>query len=239
MKMNKLIMTAVLMLMASVTVFGQNEQPVQQDSEANRKRNETDRKVYQLALRYNDLPAARVKLLELIERNPTNLQFSETLASLYFESGQYTSAAISALDVLEVSDKSLTALEIAAYSLEQLGAMDRALPNFERHYLLTGNLFSLYKTAYMQYSLNRQEEALNSINMLVKNNKSSEEKVGFPKADNTQQEVTLKAAALNLKGMVHMYQKNKDEAREAIMQALELQPDFELAQENLKDIQKM
>lgn len=237
--MNKLIMTIVLVLMTTITVIGQNEQPATQDNEANRKRNESDRKVYQLALRYNDMPAARVKLLELIERNPTNLQFAETLASLYFESGQYTSAAISALDVLEVSDKSLTGLEIAAYSLEQLGAMDRALPNFERHYLLTGNLFSLYKTAYMQYSLNRQEEALNSINMLVKNNKSSEEKVGFPKEDNTQQEVTLKAAALNLKGMVYMYQKDKNEAKEAITQALELQPDFELARENLKEVQKM
>lgn len=239
MKMNKLIMTIVLVLMTTITVIGQNEQPATQDNEANRKRNESDRKVYQLALRYNDMPAARVKLLELIERNPTNLQFAETLASLYFESGEYTSAAISALDVLEVSDKSLTGLEIAAYSLEQLGAMDRALPNFERHYLLTGNLFSLYKTAYMQYSLNRQEEALNSINMLVKNNKSSEEKVGFPKEDNTQQEVTLKAAALNLKGMVYMYQKDKNEAKEAITQALELQPDFELARENLKEVQKM
>lgn len=232
-------MTIVLVLMTTITVIGQNEQPATQDNEANRKRNESDRKVYQLALRYNDMPAARVKLLELIERNPTNLQFAETLASLYFESGEYTSAAISALDVLEVSDKSLTGLEIAAYSLEQLGAMDRALPNFERHYLLTGNLFSLYKTAYMQYSLNRQEEALNSINMLVKNNKSSEEKVGFPKEDNTQQEVTLKAAALNLKGMVYMYQKDKNEAKEAITQALELQPDFELARENLKEVQKM
>ncbi|WP_373523989.1 tetratricopeptide repeat protein [Aquiflexum sp.] len=237
--MNKMLMTAVLVLMAAITVFGQSEQPVQTDAEINRKRNEADRKVYQLALRYNDLPAARMKLIELIERNPSNLQYAETLASLYFESGQYTSAAISALDILEVSDKSLAALEVAAYSLEQLGAMDRALPNFERHYLLTGNLFSLYKTAYMQYSLNRQEEALNSINMLVKNNKSSEEKVGFPKEDNTQQEVTLKAAALNLKGMVYMYQKDKNEAREAITQALELQPDFELAQENLKEVQKM
>jgi formaldehyde-activating enzyme involved in methanogenesis len=36
-----------------------------------------------------------------------------------------------------------------------------------------------------------------------------------------------------------MYQKNKSEAKVAITQALELQPDFELAQENLKEIQKM
>jgi tetratricopeptide (TPR) repeat protein len=234
--MNKIMMTVTLMLAMVISVFAQDK-PV--DSETNQKRNEIDRKIYQLALRYNDLAVARMKLFELIERNPTNITYPETLTSLYFEAGQYTSAAVSALDVLEMNDKSLVALEVAANSLEQLGALDKALPNFERHYLLTNNLFSLYKTAYMQYSLNRQDEALNSINMLVKAPKSSEEKVGFPKNDNTTQEVSLKAAALNLKGMVYMYQKNKAEAITALNQALEIQADFELAIENLKEANKM
>jgi Flp pilus assembly protein TadD len=237
MKMNKLLLTIAVFAMSSIMVLAQETPP--QESEANRKRNETDIKIYQMALRYNDLSVARMKLYELVERNPNNMTYRETLASLYFEEGQSTSAAILAMDILEVNDNSITALEIAAYSLEQLGALDRSLPNFERHYLLTGNLFSLYKTAFLQYSLNRQEEALNSISMLIKNNKSSEEKVGFPKNDNTQQEVTLKVAALNLKGMIYMYMKNKVEAKLAISQALELQPDFELAQENLKEINKM
>jgi tetratricopeptide (TPR) repeat protein len=73
----------------------------------------------------------------------------------------------------------------------------------------------------------------------VKNPKSSDEKVGFPKADNTNQEVSIKAAALNLKGMVYMYQKNKTEALQAFNQALELVPDFELAKENVKEAQKL
>lgn len=234
--MNKIMMTVAFMFVMVTSVLAQDK-PV--ETETNQKRNEIDKKIYQLALRYNDLAVARTKLFELIERNPTNITYPETLTSLYFEAGQYTSAAVSALDILEMNDKSLVALEVAANSLEQLGALDKALPNFERHYLLTNNLFSLYKTAYMQYSLNRQDEALNSINMLVKAPKASEEKVGFPKADNTTQEVTLKAAALNLKGMVYMYQKNKPEAIAALNQALEVQPDFELAIENLKEANKL
>jgi tetratricopeptide (TPR) repeat protein len=234
--MNKIMMTVAFMFVMVTSVLAQDK-PV--ETETNQKRNEIDKKIYQLALRYNDLAVARTKLFELIERNPTNITYPETLTSLYFEAGQYTSAAVSALDILEMNDKSLVALEVAANSLEQLGALDKALPNFERHYLLTNNLFSLYKTAYMQYSLNRQDEALNSINMLVKAPKASEEKVGFPKADNTTQEVTLKAAALNLKGMVYMYQKNKAEAIAALNQALEVQPDFELAIENLKEANKL
>ncbi len=240
--MNKLKIMTLLFLLAGSTVFAQQtaetQEPKVVEPESIRKLNETDQKTYQLALRYNDLIAARVKLLELIERNPTNTRYPELLASLYFDSNLYGSAAIAALDVLEKSDRSTVALEIAAYSLEQLGALDRALPQFERLYLLTDDIFSLYKTAYLQYSLKRYEEALNSITMLIKNNKSSEEKLGFPKADSTNQEITVKAAALNLKGLVYLDQDSKAEAQTAFEQALELNPDFELAKQNLADLKK-
>ncbi|MBW3468546.1 tetratricopeptide repeat protein [Arthrospiribacter ruber] len=234
------LILGLTMLMAFTAIAQENPAPANtQESETLRKRNEVDQRIYQAALRYNDFAVARVKLFELMERNPTNTRYPELLATLYFDAGQYTSAAVSALDLLEVNDKSVAGVEIAAYSLEQLGAMDRALPQFERHYLLTGNLFSLYKTAYMQYSLEKHEEALNSVNMLIKNNKSTEEKVGFPKADNETQEVNLKAAGLNLKAMVHLALKNKTEALEAINQALELQPDFELANETKAEVNKL
>jgi tetratricopeptide (TPR) repeat protein len=237
--MNKITLLFGFMLAMATFAEAQDQTAPAQDSETIRRRNEADQRVYQMALRYNDLPVARMKLFELMERNPTNGRYPELLANLYFEAGQYTSAAVSALDLLERNDQSITGLEIAAYSLEQLGALDRALPNFERHYLLTGNLFSLYKTGYMQYSMNRQEEALNSVNMLIKNPKSSEEMIGFPTSSNETQEVSLKAAALNLKGMIYMYQKNKVEAIETIQQALEISPNFELAKDNLKEAQKL
>lgn len=238
---NKIILMIGLFMMMGITVMAQEATtPAStQESETVRSRNEIDQRVYQAAMRYNDFAVARMKLFELMERNPTNTRYPELLATLYFDAGQFTSAAVSAIDLLEQNDKSVTGLEIAAYSLEQLGAMDRALPNFERHYLLTGNLFSLYKTAYMQYSLDKPEEALNSVNMLIKNNKASTEKVGFPTADNDTQEVALKAAGLNLKAMVYLALQNKEEALEAINQALEVQPDFELALETKAEISNM
>jgi predicted Zn-dependent protease len=237
--MNKLSILILLFAFAGSTALAQQTTQEQaaptEEPESLRKRNETDQRIYQLALRYNDMAAARIKLLELIERNPTNPRYAELLASIYFDSNQFSSAAVAALDLLEINDRSTVGLEVAAYSLEQLGAMDRALPQFERLYLLTDNIFSLYKTAYLQYSLKRYEEALNSINMLVKNNKSNEEKLGFPKEDDTTQEVTVKAAALNLKGMVYLDQNSKAEAITAFEQALELNPEFEIARSNLAE----
>jgi len=231
--MKKYTLSLVFMILASTFAYAQG---TGEESESTRKRNETDQKIYQLALRYNDVQVARTKLFELIERNPGNSRYIELLASLYFETNQYGSAAISAMDALEVNDKSVVSLEVAAYSLEQIGALDRALPYFERLFLLTDDVFSLYKTAYMQYSLKRYEEALNSISMLVKNNKSSEEKLGFNTDENTTQEVNLKAAALNLRGLVYLDQGSKDDAKKAFQQALELSPDFQLAKQNIKDL---
>ncbi|WP_291783456.1 tetratricopeptide repeat protein [Cecembia sp.] len=237
--MNKINLFLALMLCMGTVAYAQQENSNTQDAESVRKRNEADQRVYTLAMRYNDLPAARLKLMELIERNPTNNRYPELLANLYFEAGQYASAAVAAIDLLEQNDQSAAGLEIAAYSLEQLGAMDRALPNFERHYLITGNLFSLYKSAYLQFSLDKEEEAMNSVNMIIRDRKSIDEIIGFPTEDNDTQQVNLKAAALNLKGMIFMGQKNKAEAIEALNEALSLAPDFLLAQENLKEAQSM
>lgn len=195
--------------------------------------NASDQNAYQLALRYNDLDVAKSKLYELILRNPNNLRYAEALASMYFELGQSSSAALVSLDILEGNDKNTIALEIAAYSLEQLGALDRALPQFESLYLLTGDNFSLYKSGFLQYSLKRYDEAMNSTNMLLKNAKS-EEKIGFPNGPTETQQISMKAAALNLKGMIFLGQGSNDDAKVAFQEAVQLEPEFILANENLK-----
>ncbi|WP_297337621.1 tetratricopeptide repeat protein [Algoriphagus sp.] len=206
------------------------------DAKTKRILNIEDQAAYQLAMRYNDPAMAKTKLYNLIIRNPENLRFQEALGSLYFEMGESTSAALVALDILEVNDKSIGALEIAAYSLEQVGALDRALPHFESLYLLTGDNFSLYKSGFLQYSLKRFEEAMNSVNLLISEAKT-DEKIGFPKSQTETQEVLMKAAALNLKGMIYLEQGSKEDAKVAFEEAIQLDPAFEMAKENLQKTQ--
>ena len=195
--------------------------------------NASDQVVYQAAMRYSDMAMAKAKLYELMIRNPEDVRYMEALASLYFDASQFTSAALVSLDLLQLNDKNVGALEVAAYSLEQLGALDRALPHFESLYLLTGDNFSLYKSAFIQYNLKRYDEAMNSVNMLVKNAKA-EEKIGFPKSQTETQEVSMKAAALNLKGLIYLDQNSKAEAKTAFNEAISLDPAFDQAKENLK-----
>jgi len=195
--------------------------------------NAADQAAYQVAMRYSDLGMAKAKLYDLMIRNPENVRYMEALANIYFDNSQFPSAALVALDLLQLNDKNVGALEIAAYSLEQLGALDRALPHFESLYLLTGDNFSLYKSAFIQYNLKRYEEAMNSVNMLVKNAKA-EEKIGFPKSQTETQEVSMKAAALNLKGLIFLDQNSKAEAKTAFNEAISLDSSFAQAKENLQ-----
>jgi len=194
--------------------------------------NASDQAAYQLALRFNDIAVAKNSLYNLIVRNPEDIRYVEMLGTVYYEAGQAMSAALVSMDVLKVNDKSIKSLEIAANSLEQVGALEKSLPYFETLYLLSGDNFSLYKSGFIQYSLKKYPEALNSMNMLVKNAKP-DEKVGFPKSQVETQEVSMKAAALNLKGMIYLDQGSKTEAKVAFEEAISLDPEFDLAKENL------
>ncbi|MDI1324725.1 MAG: tetratricopeptide repeat protein [Algoriphagus sp.] len=232
--MKRVILMLLLVICAS-PLFSQNlDSLAKLDPKTSMALDLSDQAAYQLAIRYNDFDVAKVKLYDLLLRNPTNIRYAELLASLYFELNQSTSAALVALDIIEGGNgNNTTALEIAAYSLEQVGALDRALPHFESLYLLTGDNFSLYKSAFIQFSLKRFPEALNSVNMLVKNAKP-DEKIGFPKSATETQQVDMKAAALNLKGMIYLEQGSKAEAKTAFEEAIAIEPTFELAKENLK-----
>ncbi|MEB2783828.1 tetratricopeptide repeat protein [Algoriphagus persicinus] len=230
--MKHVLFMLLMAFCASTTLAQTTDSLARLDPKLKKNMNVADQAAYQLALRYNDVGAAKNSLYHLIVRNPDDIRYVEMLGTLYYEAGQAMSAALVSMDVLTVNDKSITSLEIAAYSLEQVGALEKALPYFESLYLLSGDNFSLYKTGFIQYSLKKYPEALNSMNMLVKNAKP-EDKVGFPKSQTETQEVSMKAAALNLKGMIYLDQGSKIEAKTAFEEAISLDPAFDLAKENL------
>jgi predicted Zn-dependent protease len=232
--MKKFVILVSFLLGSAATVLGQTaaDSIPKFDPKVKSALNMVDLIAYEAALRYSDLSIAKQKLYDLMARNPEDLRYMEALGSLYFEAGQNASAALVAMDILKVNDKNVGALEIASYSLEQLGAFDRALPYYESLHLLTGDNFSLYKSAYLQYSVKRYAEALNSLTMLMKVAKA-DEKIGFAVSESETQQVNMKAAALNLKGLVYLDQNSKSEAKVAFTEALALEPTFTQAKENL------
>ena len=195
-------------------------------------------RAYAAAMRYNDLPTATSALYDMILLDPQDPALMDSLALLYFESRQFTSAVLISNDIVAQDPNNKIALEINAVSFENLGIADKALLSYEALYLKQNNLFTLYKVAALQVQLKRLEEAKTSADIIIKDIKSSEAKLVFNGKDQKQQEIPMSAAAYNIKGLAAKEDGDKKLATKMYKEALKIQPDFELAQNNLDALSK-
>ncbi|HLF33680.1 MAG TPA: tetratricopeptide repeat protein, partial [Cyclobacteriaceae bacterium] len=121
-----------------------------------------------------------------------------------------------------------------AISLEQIGAKDKAIEEYETLYLKNSQqLDYLYKTTFLQYEVQRFKEASTNADILLANKKIDSLEITFPKGETEQQQVPMRASLLNLKGLIEQAQGNKEEARKHFDAALVLTPDFFIARQNL------
>jgi tetratricopeptide (TPR) repeat protein len=139
-------------------------------------------------------------------------------------------------ELLARSPKNVSYLEIAAVSGEALGVLEKALQNYETIYLLTGNVNSLYKIAFLQYDLKRFAESLTNADILLTKPEINTEKIYFTDQANKSKEYPMKVAVLNLKGLIQLEQNDKPAAKKSFEECLAIAPDFELAKQNLSKV---
>lgn len=190
-------------------------------------------KKYSLALQFNDYDVAKDALYDVIVEAPTDSLLT-SLTLLYYENQKYTSAFLVAQAMLQRNPKNLTMLEVAATSAETVGILDRSLQYYESLYLLTNNLNTLYKIAFIQYDLKRFAECKTNAEILLSKPELEANKVLYNDAQNKQKEYSMKVAVLNLLGMTKLEQSDKEGARKAFQDALALAPDFVLAKQGLE-----
>jgi tetratricopeptide (TPR) repeat protein len=195
-------------------------------------------KMYALGFRYYDLQVSQMALYEMIASDLNNVALRDSLALLYYNMGKYGSAIAVASDVLSVEKNNLAMLEVRALSNENIQYLDQALADYEKLYLLSPNPFSLYKMAGLQLTLKKYEQCKTNLDILM--NDANADSVTVPVSVNQvqQQEVPLKAAALNLKGLLNKAQGNKAVAQQSFSEALKIEPNFQAAKANLADLNK-
>ncbi len=219
------------LLIVLFVLLGAMNEVVGQDAEALKRQ----RFIFETASRFNDPVVARTALYNMMAMNPSNNDLLDSLAVFYFEYGQYASAAIAAKEAQKRNPENILAYEIAAISFESLKIKDRALTEYESLFLKNNNTFTLYKIAFLQYDLERYNESNTSADILLRRKEAAEQTIAFQRSDESQQEIPLTAALYNLKGIIAVQQSKPDEAKEMFNKALEVAPDFELAQTNLKN----
>lgn len=189
--------------------------------------------IYQLAMQFNDPSVARMALYNLLFYSNNQSAVLDSLAMVYYNLNQMPSVALVTKENLKINPDNQIALELGAIAFNQLGAKDQALDNYERLFLKNNNSHTLYQVAQMQFELKRYTEAKTSADILLKRTDIDELKVRFSKLDKSQQEVSMRAAALNLKGQITLAAGDVEGAKKLYLEALNAAPGFEVAQVNL------
>lgn len=220
-----------------VCVFFASMQAMAQDTLYMRNEYNKALTTYQLAQKYNDQEAVKNSLLELMVLNNSDTTVFRSLAELYYNARRYTSSALVALDFLEKFPGNMVATEIVALSYEQLRLYDKAIEYYQPMWLKTENINILYQISYLQYSLKRYSESLNNL-QIVDSKLTDTDTVQLNMTNGQTQDVSFKAAVINLRALIAIEQGNKDEAKTLLNRALQLSPDFEAAKTTLDELNK-
>ena len=222
----------ILFLLCLIVVFSSKAQTNPKESDDYKKY----LKIYNQAKKYSDITVAKTALYELMVLDPADATLLDSLMFIYFEYNQYAPSVLVSMDVLQRNPNNLMALEISAISYENLQLYDKAVRAYESLYLRNNDLQTMYKIAFLQYNLKRFAEAKTSADIVIKNPQSDTLRIIFNPTRNTQEEVTMKSAILNLKGLMAKEQGNKEEARRLFTEALAPGDPFTFAQQNLTSL---
>jgi predicted Zn-dependent protease len=192
--------------------------------------------IYRNALKYQDFSSATYALQTLVALYPNDVSYKDTLAQVYFTAGQPLQSVLCAKEVLQIQPKNTGMLYILASTYQTAGNAKEAIDNYEKLYTLKKEVNYLYQIAVLQYQLKRVGECETNLEAILKNTESEKNKINIVSPDGVPQEVSIKAAALNVKGFILKDAGKITEAKDLFEKALALEPNFLLAKGNLDSI---
>lgn len=196
-------------------------------------------KVFKESLKYGDLLVAKQALFEMIALKPENKALKDSLAYIYINLGSLQQAILLTREILEANPENLGILEVKAVAEQNLGLSKESLTSYESLYGKSKNVYHLYQIATLQYDLKRMAECNSSIDQILVSPEVDKKELNIGTGVRGQQQrVILKAAALNIKGVLAMDLNENTVAKVCFEEAIKLTPDFVLAKNNLDFLTK-
>jgi len=196
-----------------------------------------EKKVLEKAKQYNDISVVKSSMMRLVLLEGENSTYKDSLAFIYFQERAYPSSFIASQEVLKRDPNNVKMLEVQAFSLESIGAYDKAVESFKKLFARTNNNYYGFSQANLQYVLKDYSGAYATLLQVEKLNDTGNYTVSYAINQTHKQEIELIAAIQYLKGLCAVQLKNNPVAKASFEKALTTQPDFVLAKESLENLQ--
>lgn len=189
--------------------------------------------VYNQAVKYNDLVVAREAIFNMLILKPERTGLKDTLTYIYYNSNNYVQVILTGKEILESAPDKAEIIELVAVSQQNLGLLKEALESFEKLFSISKDTYHQYNIASLQYMLKRYGECSESLNAILGSaDTSGVVTISDGKSDS--QQVPIKAAAFNMRGVIALEINQPDVAKQNFEKALQLFPEFVLAKNNLE-----
>jgi tetratricopeptide (TPR) repeat protein len=188
--------------------------------------------VFRNSLKYGDLNVAKQCVYEMIALDPSNTMLYDTLLIIYFRTENFAQSILLSREILAKNPNNAT-LEIKAISEQNLRLYKESLESYEKLYASTKDIYHLYQLSAMQFQLKRYGECNMSLAQVIRSEEADKKTIPMSNAAGAQIDIALKAAAYNILGVMAIETNSLEDAKKYLIESLKLQPDFDLAKNNL------
>lgn len=245
--MRKIVVLCVLVMLTNVLHAQRNKSKKTDNQENTKSSLETKSEVpldtmymrmYRNGMKYGDYRLALTAFHSLYALHPDRIDYLDSTALLYAQTQNYAQCILTGREVLKSIPNDLHLISAMAVSEQQLGRYEEALAMFQKEYDANSSIYASYQIAVLQYTLQRLGEAQATLDRLILNPEAMKQQISFSTGASGSQNVFYKAAAENLMGVIYKDLKENDKAIARFKRALQIQPDFVLAQNNLDYLTK-
>lgn len=197
-----------------------------------------DLRVYGNAVSLGDFYTA-ITAIHYKYAKDSSIRWLDTLSRLYFSGNMIRQAVLTAEIVIQKQPNNTSMLELLALSYSGLGDSKSALAKYEKLFELTQKPYYQYQCAVEEFNLGRVGECEARIKAIQSNPAAEKDKINInPGQGTAPEQVIIKAAALNLLGVMQMKLGKNEDAKKSFEASLKLAPEFSLAKGNLEALNK-
>lgn len=194
--------------------------------------------IYERAIQYNDFGTA-ANALTIMLVNGADDNFNDSLSVVYYRSGNMAGAYKLANQQYAKNDKNLTALALLADISGRTSEVKTSLDWYEKLCALDGSPYNNYQLATKQFLLDRRQECVQSLQKVITDSaEAMQQLVTMDIGNGLSENVPVYAAACNMMGALAYKEKELAVAKTWYEKATKSFPEFVIAGENLKALDK-